>query len=125
MADLTYTQLVAAVTNLQTALARDAEGIALRAQKMDEIAQDTARVADTIAGLAVDQATVGETRELATILRGIGDSAQSYAAAGDTTARAAGAVVDQARTTHAGIQEQYRASPIHLRDVNRTWLQQE
>ncbi|MFB7867341.1 hypothetical protein [Streptomyces sp. NPDC056069] len=125
MADLTYTQLVAAATSLRDALARDAEGIAIRAQKMDEIAQDTARVADTISSLAVDQATVGETREVATILRGIGNSAHSYAAAGNTTARVAGAVADQARTTHAGIQEQYRAAPVSLRGVNRTWLQQE
>uniref|UniRef100_UPI003F49604D hypothetical protein n=1 Tax=Streptomyces sp. CA-141956 TaxID=3240051 RepID=UPI003F49604D len=125
MADLTYTQLVAAVAALQQGVARAAEQIHARTIRIEEIADDTARTADGITALGVDKATVSESSELARILRGIGIAAIAYASAGDTTARSAAAAGEQARTTHAGIKEQYDRAPVHLSSVNREWLRQE
>ncbi|MFB9558617.1 hypothetical protein, partial [Streptomyces roseoviridis] len=107
MAELTYTQLLAAVERMETVLARNAEGIRARADKMEAIADDTAQVADTISAKAVDTYTVAETQQLAKTLRGVGQAVRSYAAASDTTARIAKAAAEQARRTHSGIKEQF------------------
>ncbi|MFI0929699.1 hypothetical protein ACH4TP_38110 [Streptomyces sp. NPDC021012] len=125
MPDLTYTQLVAAVAVMEKGIARAADQIRERTEQIDVIAETTARTADGITALNVDSATVSETRELAQILRGVSEAVIAYAAAGDTTAKAAGAALDQARTTHSGIKEQFDRAPVDLSDVNREWLRQE
>ncbi|MFC8953711.1 hypothetical protein ACFT8P_13925 [Streptomyces sp. NPDC057101] len=125
MADLTYSQLTATITALEKGIARAADEIRERTEKIDEIAESTARTADGIAALGVDTATVSETRELSRILRGVSEAAIAYANAGDTTTKAAAAAVAQARTTHAGIHEAYGRAPVDLSGVNREWLRQE
>lgn len=125
MADITYTQLTAAVAAMEKGIALAAGQIRERTDKIDEIAESTARTADGIASLNVDTATVSETRELARILRGVSEAAIAYANAGDTTTKAAAAAGAQARTTHAGIHEAYGRAPVDLSGVNREWLRQE
>ncbi|MEU2873017.1 hypothetical protein ABZ769_28100 [Streptomyces olivoreticuli] len=126
MADLTYKQLQKAVTDLRKDVTRASEAIRERSRKIDEEAQDTARVAEMIGGMGVDNATTSETRDLARIMKGVSEAAIAYAAAGDTTARAAGAAYDQAHTTHGGIQEAVSRAPVdRVHDVNREWFRQE
>lgn len=125
MADLTYNQLTTAIYDLQHRVLRDAEEIRIQALKIEEIADDTTRVAEMIGSMKVDPYTVGETRDLAGILLGIGGAAHSYAAAADVTARTAAAAVEQARTTHGGIDEAVSRAPIDVHDVDREWFRQE
>ncbi|MFD3337415.1 hypothetical protein ACFWV1_33010 [Streptomyces sp. NPDC058700] len=125
MPDITYTQLTTTLTALEKGITRAADQIRERTEKIDEIAESTARTADGIAALGVDTATVSETRELSRILRGVSEAAIAYANAGDTTTKAAAATVAQARTTHAAIHEAYSRAPVDLSGVNREWLRQE
>ncbi|MEU6979586.1 hypothetical protein [Streptomyces sp. NPDC046371] len=122
---LTFSELVAYTNEAQRMLARNAEGIRVRANQMNEIAVETARVAEALSALAVDNASVSETKELAKIMLGLGGSVTDYAASGEATARAAGAAVEQAKRTHSGIQEQFNRAPVDLSNVNRQWLWQE
>lgn len=125
MADITYRQLKADVENLAKQIARDSEEIRCSVQRIDDDAKDTARIAEMIAGMGVDAATVGETRDLARIIAGFSEAATSYAAAGDTTAKSATAAATQARTTHGGIQEAVSRSSVDVRGLNREWLRQD
>lgn len=125
MPDLTKTQLQAAVTKLAKTSTRTAEAIQAWGQSLNDEARDTAGVAEGIAGLGVDADTVSETRELARSLTGIQDAATAYASTANNTARAATASHEQIRTTHDGIQEAYRRSPVDMSNLNRDWLQQE
>ncbi|QGZ53351.1 hypothetical protein GPZ77_34540 (plasmid) [Streptomyces sp. QHH-9511] len=126
MADLTYRQLRTAVAELEQSVTRSADAIRAKAQWIDEEAQDTSQVAEMIATKSVDRNTVGETHALARIMRGLSDAVIAYASAGDTTAKAAQAVGDQARLTHDGINEQVsRSSVDRIHDVHRDWFEQE
>lgn len=126
MTDLTYKQLQQAVTGLTTEVTRAAEAIRIRAQQIDDHAQDTARVAEMIGAMRVDASTVAETRDLSKIMRGLSEAAIAYASAGDTTAKAATAAHDQAHTTHNGINEAYSRAPVdNIHDVDREWFRQE
>lgn len=126
MADLTFTQLQKAVADLQVNTARAAEAIRSRAKRIDEEAQDTARVAEMIASLNVDNDTVAETKQVARIMQGVSQAAIAYASASDTTAKAAKAAHEQAKNTHSGIQEAVsRSNVTNVFDLNREWLRQE
>ncbi|MFC7794612.1 hypothetical protein [Streptomyces cinereoruber] len=125
MPELTYTQLVTAITTFQTTAARGRDVIEADARRIDEIATDTAQIAEAIAALSVDTATVSETKDLAKTLHALGTTATGYAVAGDVTAGTAKAAADQTRTTHAGIHEAYSRAPVDLSGVNREWLRQE
>lgn len=125
MADLTYKQLQKAVTDMRDNIARASEAIRVRAQQIDDEAQDTARTAEMIGGMRVDSETVAETSELARIMRGVSEAAIGYAAAGDTTAKMADAAHAQAKTTHAGIQEAFTRAPVDMSNLDREWLRQE
>lgn len=126
MADLTYKQLQKAVSTVRSDVAKAADAIRSRAQKIDEEAQDTARVAEMIGGLKVDNGTVSETHEVARIMRGLSEAAIAYASAADTTAKTATAAHEQARTTHSGIQEAVsRSNVTGIHNVNREWLRQD
>lgn len=126
MTDLTYKQLQKAVTDLRNNVTRASEAIRGRAKELDEEAQDTARVADLIGRLRVDNATVGETNELSRIMRGVSEAAIAYASAGDTTAKTAEAAHQQAHTTHNGIQEAVsRSNVTGIHDIDREWFRQE
>jgi hypothetical protein len=126
MADLTYKQLQSAVTDLKKNVTRASQAIQARAQTIDDEAKDTARVADMIASMQVDTATVSETGDLSRILRGVSDAAITYAAAGDNTARAAQTAHQQAHTTHDGINEAVNRAPVdNIHRVHREWLRQE
>lgn len=109
------------------ALARDVRHATERHKKMaaamDTQATDTGRVAEQIAGLKVDSATVAETREVAQIMRGLSAAALAYASAADEASRAATAAEQQTITTHGGIKEAADRSPVPMAD--RTWYRQE
>ncbi|MFF8513202.1 hypothetical protein ACF064_34605 [Streptomyces sp. NPDC015492] len=68
---------------------------------------------------------MSETRELSKILHGTSEWVIAYARSGEASAKAAGTVVEQARTTHAGIKEKFDRAPVDLTGVNRDWLRQE
>lgn len=125
MADLTYKQLQHAVTDLQKNVARAADAISSRAQRIDEEAKDTARVAELIGAMGVDTSTVAETSELARITRGVSEAAIAYASTADTTARAALAAHEQARASHDGLQEAYNRAPVDVSNLKREWLRQD
>ena len=126
MARITYRQLVAAVGALEKNMARTAEQIRVQADEIQDEAEDTTRVAKMIATMNVDRDTVGETHALARVASGLSEAAVAYASAADTTARVAKAAGEQARTTHAGIQEAVSRSGVDgIHDVNREWLRQE
>lgn len=125
MADITYRQLKAAVTALGKDVARGAEAIQARAEQIAADARDTARLAELIASMGVDQATVAETSELAKNADGVSQASLAYAAAGDTTARAMRAAYDQAHASHDGINEAVARSTVDVSGLNREWLRQE
>lgn len=113
-ADLTYRQLLREVRTLTREVRRDTEAHRKLAAKQDNEAKDTGRIAEQIAALGVDQATVAETREVARIMRGLSESALAYATGTDEAARAAKAVENEAVTTHGGIQEAVDRSPAPM-----------
>ncbi len=124
MPELTYQQLQAEVTALAKDIARSTEAIKKEAEGLQDEAQDTARLADSIASLKVDRATVGETTELSKIMAGLRDAAIAYASASDTTALQAQAVHAQNRTSHSGINEAVQRSPVgrDIYQVDRRWV---
>jgi hypothetical protein len=125
MPDLTYKQLQAAVTGLTKDVTRATQAIHAKADQISDEAQDTSRVAEMISRMGVDPATTSETQDLSRLMRGVSDAAISYASAGDTTARAAGAAHDQAKATHGGIQEAVSRSSVDVQGVNREWFRQQ
>lgn len=127
MADLTYKQLQAATSAIAKKIARASEAIRQEAKAVDEEAQDTARIADSIGSLKVDNATISETRELSKIMFGLSEAVIAYASSGDTTAKQAQAVYDQNRASHSGVNEAVNRSPVGraIYDVNREWFRQE
>ena len=122
MTELKNKQLQAAVTALGKRVTQDAEAVRAAAHTISTEAQDTGRIADQISGLGVDPATVGETRELSKVMQAVSDASTTYASASDTTARAAFAAVDQARTSHDGIHEAVNRSPVDVSGLNRSWV---
>ena len=125
MADLTYKQLQKAVTDLGKEVTKASEAIHIRARRIDDEARDTARVSEMIGQMGVDAATVSETHHLSRVMQGVSEAAIAYASAGDTTAKAARAAHEQARTTHDGINEAVGRSPVDVHGLNREWLRQE
>lgn len=122
MSDITNKQLQAAVTALGKSVTQDAEAIRGAALSIHAEAMDTARVAEQIASLGVDQASVAETRDLAKVMGGVSEASVAYAAASDTTARTAFAAVNQARASHDGIQEAVSRSPVDVSGLDRSWV---
>lgn len=127
MPELTHNQLKKAVAGIAKTVARSAEAIRGHAKNIDDEATDTSRVAEMIATIHVDPSTVAETRELAKIMAGVSEASIAYAAAGDTTARAAQAAHDQARASHDGIHEAASRSSAgrDVYNVHRDWLTQQ
>ena len=123
--DITYRELQKAVTDLGKQVVRASEAIRARAQTILDEARDTARVADGIAALGVDQATVAETTSLARLMDGLSDSARAYASAADTTARSAQAAHHQNQASHGGIAEAVSRSQVDVTRLDREWLRQE
>jgi hypothetical protein len=113
-ADLTYRQLVKAVRELAREVRRDTEAHRKLALKQQEEAKDTGHIAEQIAALGVDAATVAETREVARIMQGLSASALSYASTADEASRAAKAAESEAVTTHGSIQEAVDRSPVPM-----------
>jgi acyl-CoA synthetase (NDP forming) len=123
MASLTYRQLLREAR----ALARDVRRATERHKKMAAAmagqARDTGRVAEQIAGLKVDSATVAETREVSRIMLGLSTAALAYANAADEASRAAVAAEKATIATHGGIQQAHDRSPVPMAD--RDWYRQE
>ncbi|AKZ60713.1 hypothetical protein SAM23877_p004 (plasmid) [Streptomyces ambofaciens ATCC 23877] len=127
MPDLTYGQLAKQTSALAKDIARSSEAIVGHAKAIADEAKDTARVAESIGALRVDQATVAETRDVARLMDGVAAAAADYAAAGDTTARTAQAAHDQNKASHSRIGEAAARSSVgrEIYDVDRGWLTQE
>lgn len=122
-ASLTYRQLLKQTRALAREIRAATSAHKKTAQMQAAEAKDTGRVAEQIAALKVDAATVAETREAAKIMQGISAVALSYANAADETARAAAAAEAQAVTDHGGIQEAVDRSPVPM--AKSAWYRQE
>jgi membrane protease subunit (stomatin/prohibitin family) len=120
---LTYRQLLRATRSMARDVRRATETHKKMAAAMEAEARDTGRIAEQIAALKVDTATVSETREVARIMRGLSTTALAYANAADEASIAAKAAEQQTITDHSGIQEAADRSPVPMAD--RTWYRQE
>lgn len=120
---LTYRQLLREARALARDVRRATERHKKMAAAMDSHAKDTGRVAEQIAGLKVDSATVAETREVSRIMQGLSTAALAYASAADEASRAAVAAERETITTHGGIKEARDRSPVKMAD--RDWYGQE
>ena len=125
MADLTYKQLQKAVSDLAQDVMQHAGAVLRDAQTVDNEAKDTARIAEVIAAIGVDAATVAETQQLATITAGVSQAAIAYASAGDTTSKAAQAAGAQAKASHGGIYEAYNRATVDISAMKPQWLSKE
>ncbi|GAA2770308.1 hypothetical protein XF35_39575 [Streptomyces platensis subsp. clarensis] len=126
MAELTFKALVRKTEAKERALARNAEGVKQAADRIKDLADDTASDADALGAKTVDRDSLAECQELARIIRGVSDGAIDYASKTADTAKAAKAAGDQARTTHAGFQEAFDRSDVtDLEKVSRDWFEQE
>lgn len=90
---------------------------------LNDEATDTGRISEQISAMHVDRATVGETREVARIMRGLSTTALSYATAADEALRTAAAAEQATITHHDGIQQAHDRSPAAMAD--RDWYRQE
>ena len=120
---LTYRELLRETRTMARDVRRATEAHKKMATAMDGQAKDTGRVAEQIAALKVDTATVSETREVARIMQGLSTAALAYASAADEASRAATAAEQQTVTTHGGIKEAADKSPVPM--AGRTWYRQE
>ncbi|MEU4301939.1 hypothetical protein [Kitasatospora aureofaciens] len=93
------------------------------AREIEAEARDTGRIAEQIASLKVDTATVSETREVSRIMRGLSVTALAYATAADAASHAAVAADNEAARLHNGIQEAVDRSPVPM--ANSSWYTQE
>jgi hypothetical protein len=125
VADLTYKQLQKTVAALARDVAQHAAAVGHDAKTVDHEAHDTARIADTIAGIGIDADTIAETQQLARITAGVSQAAIAYAAAGDTTGKAAQAAGAQATASHGGIHQAYTRSTVDISHMKPEWLRQE
>lgn len=120
---LTYIELLREARALARDVRRATERHKKMAAAMDSQAKDTGRIAEQIASLKVDSATVGETRELSRIMQGVSTAALAYANAADEASRAAVAAERETVTTHGGIKEARDQAPVEMAD--RVWYTQE
>jgi transposase InsO family protein len=123
MASLTYRQLRRQTRAWGGGIRATASAHKKTAAVQAAEAKDTGRVAEQIATLKVDEATVAETREVAKIMQGISTVALSYANAADEAERAAAAAEQQAAADHGGIQQAVDSSPVRMAKSN--WYTQE
>ncbi|MFD4904178.1 hypothetical protein [Kitasatospora purpeofusca] len=122
-ASIAYRELRREVANLAKEVTRGSEQHRVLAARLAEAAKNTGRVADNIASLQVDAATVAETRELSRTMQGLGESAGSYAGRAEDAARAARSTDHEATRTHEGIQQAVDRNPVEM--ANRVWYTQE
>ncbi len=120
---LSYGQLLRETRAMARDVRRATEAHKKLAAAMEAEARDTARIAEQIAALKVDSATVGETREVARIMQGMSTAAIAYASAADEASRAAAAAERQTVTDHGRIKEAADRSPVAMAD--RSWYGQE
>ncbi|NEC17958.1 hypothetical protein [Streptomyces parvus] len=125
MARITYRELQKAVAALAVKVINDADAILAHTTQLANQAADTARLADGIAALGVDPATVAETTQMARLMDGISDSNRAYAAASVDTYAAAKATHEQNKASHGGIAEAVSRSSVDTSNLNREWLRQE
>lgn len=125
MPDITYRQLQRTVATFSKDVMQHSGMVRADAQSVDREATDTARDAEVIASLGVDSATVAETHELARVAADVSQAATAYAAAGNTTGKAAQAAGAQATASHGGIHEAYNRSTVDISRMKPEWLTQE
>ncbi|MFJ3793858.1 hypothetical protein [Kitasatospora sp. NPDC090091] len=120
---LTYRELVRQTRALGRDVRRGAEQQKKRAAAIADEAKDTGRIADQIAALHVDAATIAETRETSKIMQGLSEAALAQATAAEEAARSAQAAEQQAVATHGGIQEARDNARVPM--AARQWYTQE
>lgn len=124
--DMTYKALVAQLDALQRREAANGENLKRHAAEIEEVARETARIAERIAAKNVDRDTVSETHELSRAVSEVSASVLGFAARMDDTTAAAKAAAEQAKATHSGIDEAVNASSVTgIHDVDREWFTQE
>lgn len=117
-AGLTYRELRRETRLLAKEIRQATDAHRKTAATLDDEAKDTGRIAEQIASLNVDTATVAETREVSRITRGISETALSYATAAHEAAVAAAAAERQAVNDHGGIQEAADRSPAPMANAS-------
>lgn len=120
---LTYRELIREARGLANAVRHASQTHKKLAGAMDEGAKDTGRIAEQIAALHVDTATVAETNQVGQIMRGMSTAAIAYANAADEATRAAVAAEQQTITDHGGIKQAADKSPVPMAD--RRWYTKE
>lgn len=127
MAAITYKQLQTAVTGLATEMTRTADAVDSLTTWIATEADDTSRVAEMIASINVDPATVAETTEVARLMLGLSEASISYVQGSRHTAKVFTAAHEQARTTHEAFNQAAGRSPVGraVYDIDRIWFAQE
>jgi uncharacterized protein CbrC (UPF0167 family) len=127
MPELTYGQLQKMVTDLAKEVTRDAEAIRAHAARISEEGEDTARIAEAIGAMRVDPATIGETRDLATLMGAVAKDARDYDWHAETTSRLANAAHSQNRDSHYEFGQAAGRSTVgrDVYDIEREWFRQE
>ncbi|MFF2080610.1 hypothetical protein ACFVXG_38330 [Kitasatospora sp. NPDC058162] len=120
---LTYRELRRQLRALAKEVRQATEAHKKRAKTLGDEAKDTGRIAEQIAALQVDPATVAETREVSRIMQGLSTTALAYAAAADEASRAATAADQEAVRLHDGIQQAVDKSPVPM--AKASWYTQE
>lgn len=113
-AGLTYRELVRETRALAKEIRKATDAHRATASRMADEAKDTGRIADQLAHLKVDAATIAETREVARTMQGLSNAAVAYISGCDTASKAAAGAHDAAVTTHGGIQEAVDRSPAPM-----------
>jgi hypothetical protein len=120
---LTYRGLRRKVRVLAKQIMAETEKHKKLAKTLGDEAKDTGRIAEQIAALKVDSATVAETREVSRIMQGLSTTALAYSTAADEAHRAASATDAEAVRLHDGIQQAADKSPVPM--AKASWYTQE
>ncbi|WP_431680135.1 hypothetical protein [Kitasatospora sp. KL5] len=122
-AGLTYRELRRQTRALAKSIRAATEAHQTMAKALGDEAKDTGRIAEQIAALKVDAATIAETREVSQIMQGLSTTALAYATTADEAARTATAAEQEAVRLHNGIQEAADTSPVRM--ATSGWYAQE
>jgi Asp-tRNA(Asn)/Glu-tRNA(Gln) amidotransferase B subunit len=120
---LTYRELRKKVRALAKEVRQATEAHKKLAKMLGDEAKDTGRIAEQIAALKVDSATVAETREVSRIMQGLSTTALAYSTAADEASRDAIAADQEAVRLHDGIQQAVDKSPVPM--AKASWYTQE
>ncbi|MFJ9447145.1 hypothetical protein ACIRRH_35645 [Kitasatospora sp. NPDC101235] len=120
---LTYRELRKQIRALAKEVRQATEAHKKLARTLNAEAKDTGRIAEQIAALKVDSATIAETREVSRIMQGLSTTALAYSTAAEEASRSATAADQEAVRLHDGIQQAVDKSPAPM--AKASWYTQE